>query len=98
MAEDTVSDEHNQQRAMTTVVRATGTYPWGPGTLQPYTSPGTDYIPPQKTDHYANRVVVDKREHDATLKFFRDGKRSGEMVAEITVPLALLDKLVEALR
>lgn len=51
--------------------------------------------PAFKPDVYANRVEVERHEHDATLRFFRDGKSTGKQVGEVIVPLAVLDTLKE---
>jgi hypothetical protein len=63
----------------------------------PYTSPYTTWPYPArapKRDTYANRVQVERGEHDAVIRFYRDKGKSGAMVKEITVPLSVLDALV----
>lgn len=49
--------------------------------------------PSPSREEYANRILIERREHDATLTFYCDGKQTGRIVKSITVPLALLDAI-----
>lgn len=47
-------------------------------------------------EDYANRVDIERGEHDATLSFYRDGKSTGKLIKAITIPLSVLDLIKEA--
>lgn len=59
------------------------------GALMPRVPPRRPPAPGWHRDEYANRVEVERHEHDATLTFYRNEAR----VKAVTVPLALLDSL-----
>lgn len=62
-----------------------------------WASPVRPAWPPSRPrDDYANRVEVERHEHDATLRFYRDGKSAGACAAQITVPIGVLDAIKEA--
>jgi hypothetical protein len=53
-------------------------------------------VKPPRRDEYANSVIVERGEHDAVLRFTRERGGTGTCVAEIIVPLGVLDALKEA--
>lgn len=62
------------------------------GQLGPWSQTTQSPTPPRES--YANEVEVERREHDATLTFYRRNKSRGTLVATVIVPLALLDNIL----
>jgi hypothetical protein len=52
-------------------------------------------FPPRSSSEptYANKVAVERGEHDAVLRFYRSREGVHKLVKEITVPLGVLDGL-----
>jgi hypothetical protein len=46
-----------------------------------------------KRDEYANNISVERREHDAVLRFKLQGEDYSTLIREITVPLGALEGL-----
>lgn len=80
-------------------VGSSNTYydPWPNQWPTPLWQPGNTYVygAVQPPHDYANEVEVDRGEHDATLRFYRRRGNSRALVKEVSVPLALLDRLAE---
>jgi hypothetical protein len=53
----------------------------------------TYWIAPQPEQDYANEVVVERSEFDATLTFYRNRDGVRVHVSRVTVPLGLLDAI-----
>jgi hypothetical protein len=69
---------------------ATSTWPntWNwpsPTYVYTYTQPAAE--------EYANEVEIDRGDHDATLRFYRNRGNSRTLVKQLTVPLGVLDWL-----
>ena len=73
-------------------VTTSTTYPW-PNGWDPYPVYPTHFSIPAQD--YANEMEVERGEHDAVLRFYRSRGGSRSLVKEITVPLGVLNWLID---